>query len=99
HAPWVRVVVCALALAASAPFLRAVFLGSRAGPANVSAEDLRRLTRLSRGVVTLRLVFGVVLIGVVVGQFTNVQTFSGIVLIALASAAVTFSRFAEPLYG
>src|SRR5690606_1915643 len=38
------------------------------------------------------------LLGLIIGQFTNVQTFSGIMLIAAGAIIVLFSRYSEPLY-
>ena len=98
HKPWIPIVACIVTLVVCLPFLRAILSGSAVKIENPKTANLARIKRISRTRVGISVVYGVVMIGVVIGEFTNIQTFSGIVLIALGSASVIFSRYSEPLY-
>jgi len=92
-----RVGVCVAALACCVPFLRAIVLGNKPG-GDERPEELEQLRRLHFGALSVRVIVAVMLLGGIIGQFTNMQTVSGVVLIAFGALAVLFSRHSEPLY-
>ncbi|WP_141735525.1 cation:proton antiporter [Oligoflexus tunisiensis] len=95
---WLRTAACILALGLCAPFLRAIFLGMPLDLNNRPPEELEQLRRLNFGIVVIRVIYGLVLIDIVIGQFVGVRTLFGIALAVLGAAIVLYGRYSEPLY-
>jgi CPA2 family monovalent cation:H+ antiporter-2 len=94
-----HLLVCAVTLMLAAPFFWAIFAGGPKHAMAYAGETAERLRRLQIGVLIARILIGSVLTGFVVGSFTSVLAFSGVLLIVFATVgAVFFSRFSEPLY-
>jgi CPA2 family monovalent cation:H+ antiporter-2 len=95
---WLRTIGCIVALGLSVPFLRAIVMGASLHGRVREAEVLEKLRRLHYGALSLRVIVTILLIATIVGQFANVQTVSGVVLLAVAAVFVLLSRYSEPLY-
>ncbi|HYX32421.1 MAG TPA: TrkA C-terminal domain-containing protein, partial [Oligoflexus sp.] len=95
---WVRITACIVALGLCAPFLRAILLGVPLKLDDRRPEDLERLRRLNFGIVVMRVIFGLIMIDFVIGQFVSVKTLFGIALAALGTGIILYGRYSEPLY-
>lgn len=95
---WTSIATCSLALLGCAPFMWAIIVGAPAHLQDYSGEIIDQLKKLQFGISVVRILVGGVLTGFVMGQFASLQTASGIMLIALSTVGIFFSRFSEPIY-
>jgi CPA2 family monovalent cation:H+ antiporter-2 len=95
HKDWLQIVSGLVSLALCSPFLRAIVVGSAVADNPLEFDLLRRL---HFGALFVRVLIAILLITFVIGQFTNVQTVSGVLLIGITALVVLFSRYSEPLY-
>lgn len=96
--PVVRFAACVSTLVLCSPFLMALALKT---PKNVSRQDsqtLLRLRQLQIGVVILRLLLGLVLIEVIIGEFATTKLLPLFVLIATPLLILIFRNGIEKLY-
>jgi CPA2 family monovalent cation:H+ antiporter-2 len=92
-------IMCAITLILSSPFLWAIFASRPSRAQSYPAETLNQLRRLQIGVSLLRFLVGCVLAGFVVSNFTSILAFSGVLLLSLSAlAAFFFSRYSEHIY-
>lgn len=95
---WTSIAACAVALLGSAPFMWAIIVGAPANLTDYKTEVIEQLKKLQLGISVVRILVGGVLTGFVMGQFTTLQTASGIMLLALSTLGIFFSRYSEPIY-
>lgn len=95
---WAAIVACTIALLASAPFMWAIVVGAPANLAQYSTNILEQVKKLQLGISVVRILTAGVLTGFVMGQFASLQTASGIMLLALSTVGIFFSRYSEPIY-
>ncbi len=98
HKDWLQIAACLIVLGLSAPFLRAIIMGTPSRTAERKPGELDLLRRFHFGTLLIRVIVALLLTATVIGQFTNVQTLSGVLLGGIAIVVVLFSRYAEPLY-
>lgn len=95
---WTSIAACSLSLLASAPFMWAIIVGAPGNLTDYDTEVLEQLKKLQFGISVVRILVGGVLTGFVMGQFASLQTASGIMLLALSTVGIIFSRYSEPIY-
>lgn len=96
--PLVRLIACAITLAACSPFLFAIVLKA---PKKVSTEEtptLLLLSRLQFGIALLRFAIGVVLVEVIINQFAAIRTLPIAVLVAAPLLIFLFRSSIAKLY-
>lgn len=95
-----RIGLCFLTFLVASPFLWAIFVGAGSRHAeNYKGEALDQLKKLQIGVIIVRAILGVFLIGFIVSQFTAVLALSGLILIGIASISIfLFSRVSRNVY-
>lgn len=94
-----RIACSILALILTGPFLWAIFLGRPAHTTEYQEETIERLRRLQLGVTIAKFLIGGALLGFVIGQFTSVIAFTGVItFVTAAIGAFLFSRYSSRLY-
>jgi CPA2 family monovalent cation:H+ antiporter-2 len=77
----VNVLACVLTLAACSPFLYAIVLKAPGKIPSNESETLLRLSRLQLGIVALRAILGLILIEIIIGQFSTTRLLPLVVLL------------------
>lgn len=96
---YMNLVLCAITLVISSPFLWTIFLGKPSSAGSYKPSEVDQLRKLQLGVSIMRFLIGCVLTGFVVSNFTTTLAYSGIILIAVtALGAFLFSKYSEPVY-
>lgn len=94
----VRFLTCVLTLVACSPFLLAVALKAPKKILSEEAETLLRLRRLQFGITIIRVVIGIILIGVIISRFATTQILPLVVLIATPALIFIFRGYVGRFY-
>lgn len=81
------------------PFLWAVFVGQRNVTQNDDEEICEKLQKIQLGVVLVRLIVGLLLVGFIVKQYTSVWALTGMVVFVVSGITVLLMlNFFRPIY-
>jgi len=95
---WLRLGACVVTLAVCSPFLFALVMKSPKKLPVSEAPTLLRLRRLQLGVIVLRAILGLVLVEVVINQFSSTHLLPLVVLVATPVVIFIFRRLIGRFY-